>query len=225
MKSRFPYLLLTCLAALADPAFAGAEKQCGTLEWNYGPYDYRTSTGHQRKLVESAHFTPEAEQLKEAPSGSLGADIKYTLAVFPNHPRALLAMERLVIKERRNPPNGAKYTVECFYERALRFRPDDHIPRLLYVDYLIRNNKQLAEARTHLDYVAETTKEDPLAQLNAGMLYFDMKDYDKALVQAHRVIAMGFDRPELRQRLTGVGRWVEPAPAEGASAPASAASQ
>jgi len=175
MKTVLPRLMLACLAATALPALAGPEKECGTLEWNYGPFDYRTATVHQRKLVESAHFTPEAEELREAPTGSLGADFKYTLSVFPNHPRALLAMERLVAKERRNPAEGAKFTVECFYERALRFKPDDHVPRLFYVNYLIRNNKKLDEARTHLDYVAESTQDDPLAQFNAGMLYMDLR--------------------------------------------------
>jgi len=223
MKPALPRLLLLCLAAAALPAMADPVKECGTLEWNYGPYDYRVATPHQRKLVESAHFTPEAEELKESPTGSFGADFKYTLSVFPNHPRALLAMERLVAKERRNPASGAKYTIECFYERALRFKPDDHIPRLFYVNFLIRRNK-FDEAMKHLDYVAETTKDEPLAQFNTGMLYMDMKEYDKALVQAHRVLAMGFERRELRDRLAAVGKWVEPAaPADAASAPASAA--
>ena len=223
MKHVLPLLTAACLAAsIALPAVAGAEKVCGSLEWNYGPYDYRYATVHQRKLVESAHFTPEAEQFVEAPTGSLGADFKYTLSVFPNHPRALLAMERLAAKERRNPAGGAKYTVECFYERALRFKPDDHIPRLLYVSFLMRQNK-LDEARTHLEYVASTTQDDAFAQFNVGMLYADMKDYDKALTQAHRVMGLGSDRRELRDRLTAVGRWVEPM-AGAASAPASAAS-
>lgn len=224
MKPVLPHLLLACLVAAPLPALAGPEKECGTLEWNYGPYDYRTANAGQRKLVESAHFTQEAEELRAGPTGSLGSDLKYTLSVFPNHPRALLAMERLVAKERRNPAEGAKYTIECFYERALRFKPDDHIPRLFYVNYLIRNNKNLDEAGKHLDYVAESTQDNPMAQFNTGMLYMDMKEYDKALIQAHRVMAMGFDRRELRDRLAAVGRWAEPA-AEAASAPASAASQ
>lgn len=224
MKHALPHLIATlAAAAIALPAVAGPEAACGSLEWNYGPYDYRYANPQQRKLVESAHFTPGAEQLTEAPSGSLGADIKYTLAVFPNHPRALLAMERLAAKERRNPANGAKYTVECFYERAMRFRPNDHIPRLLYVSFLLRQ-KRPDEARTHLEYAADTTKDDPFAQFNVGMLYADMKDYDKALEQAHRVMALGFERRELRDRLTAAGRWVEPA-ASTAAEPASAASR
>lgn len=212
---RFAAALL--LAATAASALAGPERECGVLEWNYGPFDYRTMTAHQRMLVEGAHFTPTVENVTRGATGSLGHDIRYTLAVFPNHPRALLAMERLVEKEKRNPAEGAEFTIECFYERALRFKPEDHVPRLFYVNFLIRHN-QLDEARRHLDYVAETTQDNPIAQFNAGMLYLDMKDYDKGLIQAHRVIAMGFDRRELRDRLVAAGRWTEPAPVEPASA-------
>lgn len=217
-------VLLPCLmaAAMAAPAMADSEREreCGTLEWNYGPYDYRYMTPHQRKLVETAHFTAGTENLTESATGNFGADIKYTLSVFPNHPRALLAMERLALKERKDPPFGAKFTVECFYERALRYKPDDPVPRMLYVNFLIKRNR-LADAQRHLQYVVDKTAESPLTQFNAGMLYFDMKDYDKALMQAHKAIALGSDRRELRERLAAVGRWVEPPPA----APASAASQ
>jgi len=220
MKIILPCLMAAAMSIQALPAMADAEKECGTLEWNYGPYDYRYITPHQRKLVETAHFTAGTENLTESATGNFGADLKYTLSVFPNHPRALLAMERLALKEKRDPPFGARYSVECFYERALRYKPDDHVPRMLYVNYLIKKNR-LAEARKHLEYAVKLTEESPLTQLNAGLLYFDMKDYDKALEQAHRVIALGSDRRELRDRLTSVGRWVEPPPA----APASAASQ
>jgi tetratricopeptide (TPR) repeat protein len=126
-----------------------------------------------------------------------------------------------VEKERANPARDAWYTIECFYERALRFRPDDHVARLLYVNFLVKK-KDTDNALKHLDYVAESTRDNPFAQFNAGMLYIDMKLYDKALAQAHRVIAMGFDRRELRDRLAAAGQWVEP-PAEGASAPATGA--
>lgn len=225
MKPFISLLTALTLAGLAAQSTAQPEPQCGLLEWNYGPFDYRSSTHGQRRLVESAHFTPEAERLISAPTGSLGGDFRYTLSVFPNHPRALLAMERLAQKQRQDPPDGAKYSVECWYERALRFRPDDHIPRLLYANFLI-SRQRIDEARRQLDYVERTTEDNPFAQFNVGMVYADIKDYDKALVQAHRAIAMGFERSELKDRLIAAGRWVEPAPAAAtaASAPASAAS-
>lgn len=221
-----PHLFLATLLAalLAGSAQAGPEEECGLLEWGYGPFDYRVSTHAQRRLVESAHFTPDAEKLIEAPTGSLGGDIRYTLSVFPNHPRALVAMERLAAKERRDPPSGAKYPVECWYERALRYKPDDHVPRLLYVNFLIKRQR-LDEARKHLEFVAESTQDNPFAQFNVGMLYVDIKDYDKALVQAHRVKAMGFDRPEIKDRLIAAGRWVEPAAAAASAADAASAAE
>lgn len=225
MKFVLPCLIATTFAIHVLPVRADAGSICGTLEWNYGPYDYRQMTPHQRMLVEGAHFTPGTENLTEAATGSLGADIKYTLSVFPNHPRALLAMERLVEKEKRDPPSGAKFTLECFYERALRFKPDDPIPRMLYVNFLIKRNR-LDEAHKHLAYVVEKNADAPLTQFNAGMLYFDMKDYENALKQAHRVIELGVDRPDLRNRLESVGRWVDPPPAsDPAEKPAAAASQ
>ena len=56
----------------------------------FGPFDYRTATKDKLKLVESYHFTPKVESLIGGQSGTLGADIDYTLRAFPNHPRALL---------------------------------------------------------------------------------------------------------------------------------------
>ena len=216
MKSVLSPAIL-CLM-LATPAWAAVEDVCGTLEWNYGPHDYRKANAHQKKLVESAHFDRGVQTLTKTKTGPFGGDLGYTLSVFPNHPHALMVMERLVETRKRDPAEGASYTLECWYERAMRFRPDDHIPRLLYVNYLIRKNR-LPEAMKHLDYVADTTQDDPFAQFNTGMFYTDIKEYDKALVMAHRVIAMGFDRRELRERLTAVGKWVEPpeAPAAGAA--------
>lgn len=225
MKVKISSLLLAATVwALAGSAAAQSEKECGSLKGAYGPFDYRTANDQQRHLVEDAHFTRGVETLTETKTGPFGGDIRYTLFVFPNHPRALMAMERLIDKEKLNPARDAKYTIECFYERAIRFRPEDHLVRMLYVNFLIKRN-QLTEAQRHLDYVAESTQDNPLAQFNAGMLYIDMKLYDKALVQAHRVIEMGFDRRELRDRLTAVGKWVEPTPAAAGAASAPQAPQ
>lgn len=224
LPSFFVSLLSGALALLPLAAAAQVIEPCGSLENHYGPFDYRIANRDQKRIVENAHFTNGVETLTRGKTGPFGGDIAYTLRVFPNHPRALLAMQRLVVKEKANPANSANFTIECYYDRAIRFTPDDAVVRMLYVNFLIQRN-DLAEARKHLDYVVETTLDNPLTQFNSGMLYMDMKDYDKALIQAHRVMAMGFDRPELRTRLTAVGRWVEPAtPAEAASAPASAAS-
>lgn len=199
--------------ALAPPG-------CGETHNTYGPFDYRTAQQSQRYIVEIAHFTHGVETLTRGATGPFGKDIGYTLAVFPNHPRAIQTVERLAEKEKSDPASGTDMTVDCYYARGMAFVPDDLVFRMLYVSYLTRRNR-LEEARKFLDYVVEKGGESPLTQFNAGLLYFDMKDYDKALAQAHRVMAMGMTRPELRDRLASVGRWKEP---EGAEAPDAAAS-
>lgn len=218
-------LAIAGLTGLVPTSLAHAQVNgCGSLHNHYGPFDYRTAHPTQKEIVEIAHFSAGVEALTQRMTGPFGGDIAYTLRVFPNHPRALQAMERLVAKEKRNPPQDARLTIECYYERAIRFRPDDPVARMLYVNFLIKRN-ELDEARTHLKYVAETTQESPLTQFNVGMLYMDMKDYDQALIQAHRVMALGAERRELRDRLAAAGRWVEPEkPAEQALPAASAAS-
>ncbi len=209
-------------AAAQIQRLAPAPPGCGETHNTYGPFDYRTAQQSQRWIVEIAHFTHGVETLTKGATGPFGGDIGYTLAVFPNHPRAIQTLERLVEKQKADPAPGTDMTVECYYARGIAFAPDDLVFRMFYVSYLIRRNRP-DEARKFLDYAAEKGAESPLTQFNAGMLFFDMKDYDRALAQAHRAIAMGMTRTELRDRLKAVGRWKDPEPVEVLDAAASAA--
>ena len=113
------------LVLTVDPA-------CGNPFVNaYGPYDYRTNQGPQLKIVEDYHFTPEVEGLIRGVSGALAGEIDYTLRAFPNHHRALAAMMNLSAKMKSNTLKGANWTVECYFTRALAFRNDDQIARML----------------------------------------------------------------------------------------------
>lgn len=216
-------LLISAFAGLTLVVSSGTtraqdEHACGSLHTHYGPFDFRRTTPLNREIVERAHFDRGVETLTRGLTGPFGGDIWYTLAAYPNHPRALQAMERLAQKEKKDPPTNSRYTVECLYERAIRFQKDDHVVRMLYANFLFKRG-DTERALKQMDYVVSTTPEDPLAQFNAGMLYIDMKTYDKGLEQAHKVMAMGFTRRELKDRLTAVGRWVEPAaPAQAADA-------
>lgn len=196
---------------------------CGGSYNSYGPFDYRTAHPQQRAIVENRHFTYGIERLSRAASTDLGGNIDYTIAVFPNHARAIKSMERLAEKEKSDPPAGAAQTVECYYGRGMAFAPDDLVFRMLYVDFLIRRNR-FEDAAKSLDYVVTEGADNPLTQYNAGLLYFDMKDYDKALIQAHHAQAMGMKWPELQNRLKAVGRWKDAETPPAADTPASAAS-
>lgn len=40
--------------------------------------------------------------------------------------------------------------------------------------------------------------------------YFDIKNYDRALVQAHKAYGLGFEQSALRDQLKSAGKWKEP---------------
>jgi len=180
-----------------------------------------------------AHFTPQVEALIRGQSNeAIGADINFMLIAFPNHHRALVAMMRLGEKEKTPQPKGARYPIDCYFDRAIRFRRDDAVARMLYATYLSKNGRQ-AEAGAQLEAAAKTALDNPFTQYNVGLIYLEMKDYDRALEQAHKAYGLGFPRPELRDRLKSAGHWREAAPApaaasdaasNAATAPASAAS-
>lgn len=208
-----------CQMALAQIA----ESECGTLANGYGPYDYRTSKGPILDMVEPFHFPPQVEMLIKGNSGYIGGDIDYTLRAFPNHHRALMTVMRYGEKTKSAKPPNMQYTVNCYFDRAIRFRPDDAIARMLYSIYLAKNNRT-PEAIQQLDMAANgaETLENPFTHYNLGLNYFDLKEYDKSATQAYKAYGMGFLQPALKDKLKSVGKWTEPEtepPNASASAP------
>lgn len=193
-------------ALCANTAHAQDAKSCGSLQNNYGPHDYRKITDHQRRLVEDAHFTPGVESLTRMKTSYFSEDIGYTLRVFPNHHRALITMQRLVDREKTDKPAHAQWSMACYFERAIRFQADDHIVRMLFASYLIKNAR-LDEATWQLETAIKLNGDDPFTQFNAGLIFFDMKNYERALVQAHRAARLGLPRTELKDQLMAVGKW------------------
>src|SRR5262245_13991012 len=122
-----------CIALAVGEATA---QSCGSLKNPYGPFDYRTQKG-SLAIVEEYHFQPQVEYLKAGISDTVGGELDYTLRASPNHHRALHAMVRLSRKERREQPQGSRYTVQCWFMRAVEFAPDDPNVRVLYGHWLV----------------------------------------------------------------------------------------
>lgn len=200
--------------ALAAGAFlwlsaAGAQDPtlCGPIATGgVGPYDYRTATAQQKQLVEGAHFTRDIETLKRGRTGTVGAEIDYTLRAFPNHPRALMAMMRLGQREKTERPGGTLFPVGCYFERAVRFQPEDPTARLLRGIYLLRTGQRQG-AIEELEIARERAGDDANVHYNLGLAYFDVKDYDKALEHARKAYALGFPLDGLKNKLKGAGKW------------------
>lgn len=215
-------------ACLSLPALGqSSDGSCGNPFVNgFGPYDYRHDVD-KRKIVEDYHFTARVEALIAGVSASVGQDIDYTLRAFPNHHRALVAMMKLGARTRKDQPPGTQFSVDCYFRRAVQFRPDDQVSRLLYARFLTSSKRQ-SDALLQVDKAIEGAKDNALTQYNAGLVLLEMGELDRAVTQAHRAAALGLTRPDLETQLRAAGKWRD-APEAGdaaaaASAPASAAS-
>lgn len=199
---------VTLFAGQGALAQSGAQS-CGDLATHYGPYDYRTDRD-KLGVVEHGHFTPEVEALiRGKTSMFIGADLAYVLGTFPNHHRALMSMMRLGKKLNTPQPPHAAYSVECYFQRALRFRPDDTVARMMYANYL-QENARFPEAKRELEQVEKIADDNFFTYYNAGLIYLDIKEYDKALAMAHKAMALGFEKRGLRDELIALGKWQEP---------------
>jgi hypothetical protein len=207
------WIICLWVAFFASPnVFAQGTGDCGALSspGQYGPFDYRTDPAPQA-VVLRVHFTSEVEALiRGHTSLDPGPDIDYTLRAIPNNHRALISMMRLGEREKTSKPNGSAFTVECWFERAIRFRPDDSIVRMIYSTYLNKNGR-IPEATSQLELATTYAKDNGFTHYNIGLHYFDMKNYDKAQVQAHKAIELGFTQTALRDQLQSIGKWTEPA--------------
>ena len=177
----------------------------------------------QLEIVERFHFTQRhALLMTNARQGQLGADFDYTLRSFPNHHRALVAMRKLGERERTEQPAGAQTTVECYFMRAVKFRPDDTVARMLYADFLI-DRKRADDALVQLRAAEQHAGDRPLTHYNLGLMFAKLARWDAALAYAHKAYGAGVPAPALREQLAAAGQWKE-VPAAAPSAPASAAS-
>ena len=208
-------MLIVATLFCANAAAQGQATACSLVHGGgYGPYDYRKDRD-KLPQVEPAHFTPEVENLIRGQSGPLGHDIDYTLRAFPNHHRALLAMMRLGERTKSLQADRANHSVECFFKRALHFAPDDTVVRMLYATFLAKADRE-ADAIRQLERATLNAGDNPFSHYNIGLVYVDLKRYDKALRQAHRAMALGFPKPDLMNALKQAGQWKEPSAAAAA---------
>lgn len=190
---------------LDQPLLLGAG-MCGPLENPYGPYDYRKDQ-NKLEIVERFHFSPRVEALrgKHGEMGRVGGDLDYTLRAFPNHPRALYALTRYVELMGRTRLGGNTYPIECYFDRAIRFAPDDAQVRALYADFLVRQ-KRGDDAREQLE-VAGRLPLTPQIAYNLALAWSGLGEHEKALPLARQAYEGGVQFPGLREQLQRAGVW------------------
>lgn len=226
-------LIFAFAVSLAAGSGFAAENYCGDLRNPFGPFDYRqrATLPSELEIVERFHFTPEVENGIRGANDSvtnLGADLSYTLRAWPNHHRAMISLSAIALRTKAVTLPGMKWPVECWFNRAVRFAPDDGTAHAIYASYLLtvgRTNPALIELKEAI----RMEPENPVINYNLGLVYFKNKDYDLALKHAQKAYSQDYPLPGLKRKLIEVGKWVEPtrdktAPDSPAGQPAEATS-
>jgi len=225
---RFPVLLACGLAlsvaaagALAKPAPAKpalappdsalerGEAACGTLEnGTAGPFDYRDGSQYVRRqlnLVNRNHFSHNVQTLKGGQTSVyVIGDLDFILRHFPNHYGALQTVGNYYLA------GGSQMdfrSAECYFDRAMRFVPDDLQVRLLFAIYLQKRGR-VTDAVDQMEQALERTTEPSMElHYNMALVYIEAKQFDKANYHASVAYAMGHPLPGLREKLQRLGEW------------------
>lgn len=207
MKTLSGITLVLLLAITTN--LQAAKTFCGELDaWDqFGPFDYRSASKENLEVVESQHFTENIKNLIRGEDAFLGDDLSYTLVRFPNHYPALQAIVKLSMREKDVRPLSAHYSVECFFDRAMRFRPGDGIVRMLYANYLLKLKGRGEEALEQYQEAVKIQPEHANINYNIGLLYLKAKNYEQSVVHAKKAYRLGFPLPGLRNKLKRAGKW------------------
>ncbi len=206
---------VACAFLLYHPPALADEAACGFPAHipEGGPYDYTLTEAvgvqygggkNRLKQVETYHFSPGIENLTQRVN--IGSDLDFVLRYFPNHHRALDALGRLGIREKAAKASNTSFTIDCYFVRAMRFAPEDFKVRVIYGIYLAK----LGNLKKALEQYQEAERVMPDSinvTYNLGLLYFELKDYDKSLEYAKKAYSRGVTLPGLKNKLAKAGKW------------------
>ncbi len=213
MKTLSGIALLIILVVATN--LQAANSFCGELYTKrgarqFGPYDYSNAYNRKRYLpiVERGHFNLNVRNLSKGQTSTIAGDLGYVLRKFPNHYPALIAFAKLVLRDKTAVrPDDELYTVECFFDRAMRFKPGDAKLRAIYANYLQRLGGRQDDAMEQYQEAFRLQPENATTNYNLGLMYLKEKDYEQAIVHAKTAYELGFPLPGLRNKLMKTGKW------------------
>ena len=115
-------------------------------------------------------------------------------------------MMNLQFKAKTERPLGATYSVPCYFDRAIRFTPDDATVHTLFGVYLMRLGKP-TNALQEFETAERLGDDSGNLHYNFGLAYFEARDYEKSLAHAKKAYSLGFNLPGLKEKLSKAGKW------------------
>ncbi len=98
--------------------------------------------------------------------------------------------------------------MDCWFERAIKFRADDAAVRAIYAIYLVKAGR-IEMALGQYKVAIELKPDSADAQYGIGLVYAKMGNYDLAYEHAVKAYELGYPLPGLRNRLIRAGAWKE----------------
>jgi Tfp pilus assembly protein PilF len=203
MKSRFFGLLALLIAGSAQAVGYNDIQPCEPFDPNGQYHDINEAQDQVlRGTVERNHFTKPVATLQHGQTAPLPRDIAFVLRYFPNHYLALNAMGRWQLMNKLDITDGENpvWTADCYFKRAIDFRPGDYKLHLLYAIYL-HGAKRKEEAWQEYALAEENGADGAEFYYNRGLLGVDMGKLDQAQEDADRAYSMGAPLPGLRDKL------------------------
>lgn len=203
MKRQLLGLAVAWIACSAHAASFEDFLPCEPLDPSQQYHDINESADQvARGTVERNHFIPAVETLQRGQTAPLPRDIAFVLRQFPNHYRALNAMARWQLRNKLpiDEPENQVWTADCYFQRAIAFRPDDWQIHFIYGIYL-HGAKRLEEAERAYKAAEENGADGPNYYYNRGLLDVDLGHLDAADANAEKAYGMGASLPGLRDKI------------------------
>jgi hypothetical protein len=199
-------LLALFVLVSAMPTLATADEvTCGSLANGFGPFDYRDpeASGQPLATVNAYHFSSDVENLSTGMTGSIPADLDYTLRAFPNHHRALYSAVRYTTLKMTPPLTRS---IECYFDRARRMAPSDAMVFVIEAIYFSKSKRSSDSIAAYRKAIAlDETLLD--AHYNLGL---ELAAAGK-LIEANRHAQIAYKGKYplqgLRNRLQRMGAW------------------
>jgi hypothetical protein len=187
-------------------------ERCSGREISYGPFDYTNAAnkGDKLNIVETYHYTKDIQMLIKGNTDYLGEDLDYTVTAFPNHHKALgtlmhyqlIYQHDIATKAKRPLPSP----VECYFQRAIHFAPQDPLNYIMYGTYL-RKIQHPQEANELYKKALQALPNELSINYSYGLFLFESKKYPEALAQAKLIYAQNFPKQKLKELLIKSGHW------------------
>lgn len=155
-------------------------------------------------MLEKYHFNTDVQTGRRGQSAHILQDLHFILTYCPNHHRAMYTLINYHLKH--EPIVEHTRTLQCYFERAQIFNPEDGTVHMLAGIYYARL-EDLEKAEESYLQALELMPDSAELHYNIGLLYLKRGDDAAANEHAVRAYSLGSQLPGLKRKLIQRRAW------------------